>query len=676
MRKSLVTLLAGCVVAMSALAVPANPRWLKELADNNQTEKLEKVIQHRERKQELRNVAQANMAPDVMRVAQPLNMAPKGLVILVNYTDLSWTKATHAEMDSMLNGQNYTRNYSYTYGGTRYSVRSSGSAKKYFHDSSFGQYNPSFTVIGPVNISHNYSYYGQNDSGGDDMRAEEMVVEACQQADALGVDFTQFDNDGDGDIDFVYIFYAGNQESDGAGDNYIWPHSYELDNYYYLSSRQGGLGNSAVRLDGKRLNKYACSGEIEYYSNQHDGIGTFCHEFSHVLGFPDHYATDYATHKTLGSWDIMDAGPYNNEGNTPPLYSAYEQFFMGWLTPIVISDTGTYQLPALTQERKAYLICSGGTHNLIGNDPNPTTFYMLENRQYDGWDYYLPGHGMLITKIQYDYSKWESNVVNNTASSMGVDLMEADGSAPAQSQYNPDNGYSGKETDAFPAGATSFTRISGYPIRNITEANGVITFTIGNGGSVTPQPGGGGNCSNYSWTASESLSAGIITLDDYSWTITAPSGAYFGYEANQNARGAQLGSRNNPIRECSLSTSEVANCLISSVTISAAQGRDGDTKLSVYIGGTQVGSQKSLTNSTAQYTFTNSANLLGDLEIRFTNSQKAAYLKSINITQTAAATEVLTEEEQPNVVKVWENGQLFILRDGVRYDALGRVKTY
>ena len=362
-------------MSLNVLGVPANPRWLQRLAEQGDTVKLEQVLHKRGYRDGMNGNAQrmkAGEIPGMQHTAMPLNMAPKGLIILVNFSDLSWTKADHAEMDSMINGQNYTRNYSYYDYGSTVRVNARGSAKQYFHDSSFGQYNPDFTVIGPVTVSRGYAYYGSNDSGGDDQHPEEMVAEACQLADQQGVDFTQFDNDGDGDIDFVYIFYAGNQESDGAGDNYIWPHSYELDNYYYRS-------HATVRLDGKRLNKYACSGEIEYYSNTHDGIGTFCHEFSHVLGLPDLYVTDYnSNQKTMGQWDILDAGPYNNNGNTPPLYSAYEQFFMGWLTPTVISDTGTYSLQPLTQAQQAYLICAGGSHNLVGNNPNPTTFYLLE----------------------------------------------------------------------------------------------------------------------------------------------------------------------------------------------------------------------------------------------------------------------------------------------------------
>ena len=672
MKKQFITLLAGCLISLTVGAVPANPRWIKQLADNGETSKWEQVIQRRERKQNVISHTnnQVAKAPGQIQTAYPLNIAPRGLVILVNFSDLSWTKATHAEMDSMLNGQNYTRNYSYSYGGTRYSVQSSGSAKKFYQDCSFGQYNPEFTVVGPVTVSRGYAYYGGNDSSGDDMHPEEMVAEACQLVNDQ-VDFSLFDNNGDGDIDFVYIFYAGYQESDGAGNNYIWPHSYELDYYYYLSTREGGLGNAAVMLDGKRLNKYACSGEIEYYSKQHDGIGTFCHEFGHVLGLRDHYATDESSHKTLGFWDTMDAGPYNNEGNTPPLFSAYEQFFLGWLTPTVISDTGSYSLNPLTQEQKAYLLCAGGTHNLVGNDPNPTTFYMLENRQNEGWDEYLPGHGMILTKIKYNYNKWRDNEINNTASAMGYDLIEADGNAP--SSNNED--YYGKTTDAFPAGATSYSGISGYPINAIAEHNGVISFRIGNSGGVTPGPGGGdGNCDNYSWTASRSLSAGDVTLGDYTWTITAPSGAYFGYDGpNNNDRGAQFGSSKNPIQSVSLATSEVMDCLISSVTVSAAMANGGDSKLSLYINGTQVGTTKSLTSSTTQYTFQNTANLIGQLEIRITNTQKAAYIKTIEISQTSASTDIRTaEEQQPEVRKMIQNGQLLILRDDATYDILGR----
>ena len=666
MKKFAILTFAALIFAATAQAIPANPRWLRELAEQGDTATLQHIFNKQAR---VRAKAALMKAPGQTTTARPLNIAPRGLIILVNFSNLSWTKATHAEMDSMINGQNYTRNYSFTYEGTRFNIQANGSAKKYFRDSSFGQYSPQFTVVGPVTVANTYAYYGQNDNGGDDMYAEDMVVEACRQADNQ-VDFSQFDNDGDGDIDFVYIFYAGYQESDGAGDNYIWPHSYALEHYYYLSSRQGGRGQATVRLDGKRLNKYACSGEIEYTSKQHDGIGTFCHEFSHVLGLPDLYVTDYnATQKTLGDWDVLDAGPYNNCGNTPPLFSAYERFFMGWLTPTVINQAGTYTLQPSTTHNEAYLICSGGSHNLVGNDPNPTTFYLLENRQQTGWDTDLPGHGLMLTKVAYNYSKWESNTVNNTSGSMGVDLIEADGRAPSYSQYNTDNGYFGKAGDLFPAGATSYNKITDYPITNITETGGVISFRVGGGSNPdpNPNPGGDGNCDNYAYAATAQLDWGENLLDDYDWYLQATDESYTGFEQN---RGAQFGSKNHPVHQLSLTTSEVAKCLIASIVINAARSSRGTAQLSVLINGTQLGAAQSLASAAEDYTFTNTAKLVGNLEIRITNSSGASYIKAINITQTSTDTETLLEEDS-KVKKIWENGRIVILRDGVRFDVLG-----
>jgi M6 family metalloprotease-like protein len=280
-----------------------------------------------------------------------------------------------------------------------------------------------------------------------------MIKEACLLADSIwDVDFTQYDNDGDGKVDFVYVIYAGYGEADGGGANTIWPHSYQL-----------SAAGVYCQVDGVRVNLYACGNEIDYFTKQHTGIGTFCHEFSHVLGLPDLYTTDGQTHKTWGEWSILDYGPYNNDGNTPPAYSAYERFFMGWLTPELIIDSADIVLEELNDSQQALLISTTDQHNLVGNDPNPTKFYLLENRQQEGWDTYLPGHGLMLTYIQYNYNKWFQNTVNNTAKSMGVDLIEADGKTPNSSG----SGYLGKATDLFPTGATAYTNITDHAIEEI-----------------------------------------------------------------------------------------------------------------------------------------------------------------------------------------------------------------
>ena len=402
-------------------------------------------------------------------VASPLNIAPRGLIILVNFADLAFTE-TIEEMDSMHNAKNYTRDYEYVYRGNTYQVSSEGSARQYFYDASFGQYNPQFDVIGPVTVSREYAYYGKNNVNTQfDQRPWEMIKEACVIADTLlDVDFTQYDNDNDDIVDFVYVIYAGYGEADGGGANTIWPHSYQL-----------SAAGAYCRLDSVRVDLYACGNEIDYYTKKHTGIGTFCHEFSHVLGLPDLYTTEGQTHKTLGEWSILDYGPYNNDGNTPPSYSAYERFFMGWLTPEVIVDSANIRLEELNSSQRALLISTEDKHNLIGNDPKSTKFYLLENRQQQGWDTYLPGHGLMLTYVQYNATRWQENTVNNTSRSMGVDLIEADGKTPNSSG----TGYLGKATDLFPAGATSYTQITDHAIEDIEEIDGVIYFKY-RGGAI------------------------------------------------------------------------------------------------------------------------------------------------------------------------------------------------
>ena len=388
--------------------------------------------------------------------AYPLNVAPRGLVILVNFADVAF-ETEKAEMDSMLVGEDYNRSYSYTYRGRTYNVNSKGSARQYFYDSSHGQYNPQFDVVGPVTVSENMAYYGKNNSYGNDSHPEHMINEACKLADSeCGIDFTQYDNDGDGYVDFVFVIYAGYGEADGGASNTIWPHAWNL----YSAA---GI---KCQVDGKTVDLYACGNELDFFSKKHTGIGTFCHEFSHVLGLPDLYVTNTATHPTLNEWDIMDYGPYNNDGNTPPSFSAYERFFMGWLQPRLIVDPENVVLNELQTSNEALLISTTDQHNLIGNDPNPTTFYMIENRQQEGWDEHLPGHGMMLTKIQYSYSRWYQNTVNNSSSKMGVDLIEA--------KSNSDN--QGKATDLFPAGARLYVGIEDHAIESIEEVDGVIRF--------------------------------------------------------------------------------------------------------------------------------------------------------------------------------------------------------
>ena len=497
MRKIL-SILSVCAIAVSAMAMPArregmlrkdangtekvvylhgnafyhymtdaNGNWLDEetLAPLSAEAKAQKQ-QRGEARMKARRVQQKKM------IGTEPNIAPRGLLIMVNFKNKSFVTPRDT-IDSMMNGTNFTRKYklNYTYSddyGQSYrinqSISASGSARQYFQDQSFGQYNPQFDVVGPYTLSQNYSYYGRND----DENVGYMIKEACELADADGVDFTQYDNNNDGKVDFVYVLYAGEGEADGGSSTTVWPHNYSLEYY-----EEYGFSDIACKVDGKKVANYACSNEWQHYGQVYNGIGTICHEFSHVMGLPDLYETNQNSLglHTLLDWDILDYGPYNNDGNTPPSYSAYERFFCGWITPRVLKDPENVTLKPINSSQEALLMCSGDAHNLVGWNPNPKTFYLLEARNQSGWDKYLPGKGMLITKITYNATKWDENTVNNSRTNMGVDLIEAKANISDASAA----------TDAFPAGAKSYVSFTGHEITNISRVSagtniGTITF--------------------------------------------------------------------------------------------------------------------------------------------------------------------------------------------------------
>lgn len=423
---------------------------------------IEDTAAYRQLRQEMMR-SKALCAPQREAAIASPRVFPRVPVIMVNYPNMTY-RVSRANVDSMFNGEHFTL-YSAT-----------GSVRRYFYDQSDGQYNPQFDIYGPVTVSQNYSYYGK---GNGSPRAAEMMLEACALMDD-SLDFSQYDIDGDGNVDLVYVLYAGPPASDGGcvpsswisnpTSSLIWPHFWTVTD----------AGKTSMRhvFDGKTVNCYEVSSELDgCFSTQTTtvmaGVGLACHEFGHGLGLPDLYTTDNSIQKTCGYWDIMDYGCYNNDVRTPPNYSAYERWFMGWRTPRLVNTPETVTLQAASAGGATILLSPSGTHNFDGVNPSPTDFFLLENRQLTGWDAYLPGPGMLVTHIRYNAGKWMANEVNNDSLSMGVDIVEADGIAPAASSRN---GHLGKPGDVYPAGATSFTGCAGYPVTDIAMTNGVITF--------------------------------------------------------------------------------------------------------------------------------------------------------------------------------------------------------
>ena len=385
----------------------------------------------------------------------------RSLVILAGFSDKNFSSSSaQADFDRLLNQEGYSEN-----GAT-------GSARDYYIQNSGGRFIPQFDVVGPVVLPNTVGYYGENGNYGLDTRAEEMIIDACRLADEqYGVNFADYDLNNDGLVDNVFVFYAGVNEAEGGGDNTIWPHRSEL--------------TEVLVLDGKTVSVYACTSEINMagWSPQMAGIGTFCHEFGHVLGWPDFYDTDGSENgETEGVWDwsLMCTGSYNNEGRTPPSLSAVERMLVGWCEPEELVYTGNYTLQDIQSSNKAYFI------------PTDTDgeYFILENRQNtSGWDMYLGGHGLLIWHVdrsgryvagQGALDRWLFNSPNNVKSHQCCRIITArPGSTDGYQPYMPFPGQSGKTEFSSVSNPENVSWSGAHidaELTNIREEDGVITF--------------------------------------------------------------------------------------------------------------------------------------------------------------------------------------------------------
>ena len=325
----------------------------------------------------------------------------KGVIILTEFSALSFKAGNDSVLfDRIANEIGYSEG------------KFIGSMRDYFYDQSKGKFELDFDVVGPVKLSKNYSYYGKNNSSGDDMHPAEMVSEACQLADSL-VNFKDYDWDGDGEVDQVLVLFAGKGEADGGASNTVWPHEWQLSSAGYY-----GDGTGALKLDGVKIDTYACVSELDGSTGKVAGIGTMCHEFSHCLGFPDFYDTDYSGGQGMGYWDLMDNGSYNGNGYVPAGYTSYERWEAGWKEPIELkTDTIVTGMMPLQDDGETYIIY---------NDGHKNEYFLLENREPTGWDIHLPGKGLLILQVDYNAMAWQSNTPNDTPNHQRMTWIPAD----------------------------------------------------------------------------------------------------------------------------------------------------------------------------------------------------------------------------------------------------------
>ncbi len=376
-------------------------------------------------------------------------------MILAEFDDLAHNVA-HNKFNNLMNQQDYN--------GT-------GSFRDYYLEASYNKLDITTTTTVWVKVPKEYAYYGKNDEEGDDTNPQEFIRDAVDAAEAQGVDFSQFDNDGDGYVDAVQVIHAGYGEEAGADDNTIWSHAW-------------GLGTSwAVKYDGVWINRYVTFPELRNASGADiTNIGVICHEFGHGLGLPDYYDTsddgDYAGEAAgLRAWDIMASGSWNNGGATPAHHNAYSKSLLGWLALEEFDKNGEFSINNLASYPEAYII-----HSKTENE-----FFVLENRQQKGFDSYIPYHGMLIYHVDKNFQGWNDNNVNSDADHEGMDLLEADNS-DVLNYYNDyySDPFPGNASvtvfgdNTFPGSLSWSGEKSDIAINNISEKNNVISFDFRN----------------------------------------------------------------------------------------------------------------------------------------------------------------------------------------------------
>lgn len=381
----------------------------------------------------------------------------KALVILVQFTDSKFkVTSPHEYFTDFLTKEGFSQH------------KGTGSVRDYFIASSAGNFTPEFDLYGPVSLPNNCAYYGSNDVWGNDLRPGHMVYDACKLLDSE-VNFKDYDLNGDGYVDNVYIIYAGKGEASYGAATTVWPHRWTMSAAY----------GSSPSFDGVRIEDYGCCNEWDDVTPC--GIGTFCHEFSHVLGLPDLYTTTYsekAMYLTPGPWSVMDYGSYNNDGRTPPSYSIFERNAMGWIDPIVLDGAASVTLDNIHDTNQGCIALTSSANE----------FFLFENRQQTGWDKYLPGHGMIVWHIDYNNRIWENNSPNNDATHQYIDIEEAGGRADnddsailASYPFPGTSRVTSFTDDTKPSMLTWAGKSLGLPITNIVEKGGIITFDVAGG---------------------------------------------------------------------------------------------------------------------------------------------------------------------------------------------------
>lgn len=432
----------------------------------------------------------------------PHTGSPRAIVLLVQFANRPFKVQPRKAFNQYLNSM---ADKHQDFGNAE--DRNTGSVKRYFSDMSGGKFKPQFDLYGPITMPKNVAYYGEGSSSME--RYRELVSEACTMMDD-SLDFSKYDADKDGNVDLVYIIYAGYGESVSSIDSTLWPKAFVCGTDIKKDGKYVRLAGISNELNGRPDGNYNSKSGLLI-----NGVGLFCHEFSHCMGLPDFYPTvspqwttangkqDFDAYDNQGmeDWDVMDNGIYLYNGYSPTAYTAWEREKMGWLTIETLTKEGKVELKSIDEGGKAYRIKND--KNTSGNE-----YYIVENIQAKGWNKKLPASGMMVSHVEYEPRAFSvfhggNNSVNNIKKHPRMTIVPADGYLPSSYRKVPNSSnltapYMKKEQyeeqlagDLYP-GKSKVNRLTdaqnmvnyapwtggmlNKPIYNIALKNGIVTF--------------------------------------------------------------------------------------------------------------------------------------------------------------------------------------------------------
>ena len=280
-------------------------------------------------------------------------------------------------------------------------------------------------------------------------------------ASDASVNFTQYDNDGNGYVDAFIVIHAGPAAEVTGNPNHIWSHKWVLDG--------GELG-----VDGVKVYAYLTVPEDAK-------IGVCCHELGHLLfGFPDLYDTTNAS-EGIGNWCLMAAGSWGGGGDTPVHPSAWCKANQGWVDVQNQTSPGLLAIPDVKSNNTIFRLWKDGEAS--------TEYFLMENRQRAKFDVSLPEGGLLIWHID------ETIPGNTNNNHYKVALLQADGRKDLENNVNR-----GDAGDCYP-GASGNTSLSAstnpnskaygggsssVEVTNISPSQNVMTAKVRVSGAGNP----------------------------------------------------------------------------------------------------------------------------------------------------------------------------------------------